>query len=247
VVAALTGTDLYRDLGWSRGAQEVLEVSDRLVALQPLALDEIPRRYHWKTHVILQSVPKPVGTVPRSRRTFDACVLGHLRAVKDPFRAAAASRQLPPDSRVRIVQVGGAHTPAMERRAREEARRNPCYRWLGELPRSRALRALRRSRVMVISSRMEGGPNAISESLVSGVPVLASAIPGNVGLLGKGYPGYFRVGDSRALARLLRRVEIEPAFLQRLESWCRRRARAFAPLHEASAWRALLRELTRRS
>ena len=57
---------------------------------------------------------------------------------------------------------------------------------------------------MVISSLSEGGANVISEAAVAGVPVLASRIDGNVGLLGADYPGYFPVGDTEALARLLR-------------------------------------------
>jgi glycosyltransferase involved in cell wall biosynthesis len=43
----------------------------------------------------------------------------------------------------------------------------------------------------------------ISEAAVAGVPVLASRMDDNVGLLGAGYPGYFPVGDTQALARLL--------------------------------------------
>ncbi len=63
---------------------------------------------------------------------------------------------------------------------------------------------------MVISSLSEGGANVISEAVVAGVPVLASRMDGNVGLLGGGYPGYFPVGDTPALARLLERLEQEP-------------------------------------
>jgi hypothetical protein len=37
---------------------------------------------------------------------------------------------------------------------------------------------------MPISSLAEGGANVIGEAAVVGIPVLASRIPGNVGLLG---------------------------------------------------------------
>src|SRR6185503_17039083 len=112
--------------------------------------------------------------------------------------------------------------------------------WLGELPRGRALRVLARSRLMVLSSLSEGGANAISEALACSVPVLASRIPGNVGLLGEDYPGYFPVGDEQALADLLWRAESEPDFLKALQAACAQRAPLFTPERETEAWRALL-------
>jgi glycosyltransferase involved in cell wall biosynthesis len=66
---------------------------------------------------------------------------------------------------------------------------SPRYRWLGEVPRWKARRLLSRSRLLAQTSIMEGGPNVVSETLASGVPVIGSDIPGNVGLLGQDYPG----------------------------------------------------------
>ncbi len=179
------------------------------------------------------------------RRTpLTVCVIGHLRSLKDPFRAAMASRLLPPESAIRIAQVGRALTDDMEHRARREERSNPRYRWLGDLPRARALRVLRRSRLMVISSLMEGGANVLCEASVFGVPALASRIDGNVSLLGADYPGYFSCGDTRALSRLLLRAERDPAYLRRLARACARRRPLFSEAKERAAWRALLREVS---
>jgi glycosyltransferase involved in cell wall biosynthesis len=86
----------------------------------------------------------------------------------------------------------------------------------------------------------------ISEAVVAGVPVLASRMDGNVGLLGSDYPGYFPVGDTAALARLLERLEREPAFAARLAKAIARRAPLFRPEREIAAWRGLLAELARR-
>ncbi|HKQ60063.1 MAG TPA: glycosyltransferase, partial [Candidatus Polarisedimenticolaceae bacterium] len=145
-------------------------------------------------------------------------------------------------SRVRVVQVGGAPGTAMERRLRAELGRNPRLCWRGELPHGRALRQLDRCRLLVIASRMEGGANALCEALAGGVPVLASRIDGNVGLLGADYPGYFRAGDTRALARLLGRAEAERGFLARLERGVRGRAALVRPERERRALAALLAE-----
>ena len=56
---------------------------------------------------------KPVRS-QRSSGSFDICVIGLLRAVKDPFRAAMAAR-VPSSSRIRVLQVGRPLLPAMAR------------------------------------------------------------------------------------------------------------------------------------
>jgi len=243
LVIALTGTDLYRDLPRHAGARSALAFADRIVVLQPLAAGAVPRPVRDRVRVIYQSVPRLPRPPRRRGRTFDVCVLAHLRPVKDPFRAALAARRLPAESRVRIVQVGKPLGPAMAAFVRREEGRNPRYRFAGEIPRPRALRTLARCRALVISSRLEGGANAVSEALAAGLPVIASRIPGNVGLLGAGYPGYFTVGDTRRLARLLHRIERDRVFREGLEQRCRARYRLFAPAREVRAWRDLLREV----
>ncbi len=89
---------------------------------------------------------------------------------------------------------------------------------------------------------MEGGANAISEALSAGVPVIASEIPGNVGLLGKDYPGYYPVGNERALSRLLARSETDSAFYGLLKAHCEVRRRLIMPEQELSALEKLLKE-----
>jgi glycosyltransferase involved in cell wall biosynthesis len=89
------------------------------------------------------------------------------------------------------------------------------YRWLGEVPRWKALRVLTRCRLLVVTSELEGGANAVSEALAASVPVLSSRIGGSVGLLGADYAGYFPVGDTAALAELLHRVEMSRTFIGR--------------------------------
>ena len=64
----------------------------------------------------------------------------------------------------------------------------------------------------MISSLMEGGANAASEAIVQGVPCLASDIAGNVGMFGQDYAGYYPVGDERALAALMLKLERDSAF-----------------------------------
>ena len=86
---------------------------------------------------------------------------------------------------------------------------------------------------------MEGGANVIIEAVTSGVPVLASDIGGNRGMLGEDYAGFFAPGDAAALARLADRVALDPRFHARLARQCAARRRLFAPARE----RALLLDL----
>ena len=105
---------------------------------------------------------------------------------------------------------------------------------------ARALRWLASSHAMVISSRLEGGANVVCEALRIGVPVLASRIPGNLGLLGTGYAGYFEVGDERSLARLMQRAASEPQYYRTLKRQIRPLRGLVSPRSEARALLAAL-------
>jgi putative glycosyltransferase (TIGR04348 family) len=239
LVLILTGTDVYRDIHSDADAQDSLHLANRLVVLQERGVDELPQSCRTRTRVIYQSAPM-LKPVPRPVRTFDLCVVSHLRDEKDPFRAAYAARLLPVASRIRIRHVGGPLQAGMEEQARtlESAR----WRWLGALPHGETRRRIARSHLLVISSRMEGGANVICEAVAAGTPVLASDIAGNVGMLGKDYAGYFPLGDTAALAGLMWRAESEPIFLQRLRGQCAARASLFTPQCEAAAVQALIAE-----
>ncbi len=193
-----------------------LQMADALICLHDLIGKELPAQLRSKLHVVRQSALPLPGPRSLAGRNFDICVIGHLRAVKDPFRAALAARHLPADSRLRVIHIGKAHSAEFANEAVAEMDMNPRYRWLGEVPPWRVRRELAKTRLMVISSRQEGGANVVSEAIVAGVPVIASDIPGNIGLLGSDYPGYFPVGDDVALARLLHRAETEPLYLSSL-------------------------------
>ena len=120
---------------------------------------------------------------------------------------------------------------------------NPRYRWLGELPRWQAIRHMRRSRLLVISSKMEGCPNVATEALAAGVPMLSTRISGMIGLLGEDYPGYFEVGDTSALTRLLIQAETEAKFYRSLQRACRKQRKLVDPRRELQSWKKLLAEL----
>jgi hypothetical protein len=73
--------------------------------------------------------------------------------------------------------------------------------------------------------------------------VLASRIPGNVGMLGGDYAGCFEPGDASGLATLLQRARDDPAMLDTLRAQCERRAPLFDPERERATLRTTLASL----
>jgi putative glycosyltransferase (TIGR04348 family) len=241
LLLALTGTDLYRDIHADASAREALVLAHRLIVLQDRGLDELPPALAAKARVIYQSAPD-VARQPARDDAFDVLVIGHLREEKDPFRTALATSYLPAHSRIRVTHLGEALSDDMAFTADLAARKLPRWHWAGGVTHAAVLKRLARARLMVVSSLMEGGANVICEALAADVPVLASRMSGNVGMLGDDYPGYFPVGDERALAALLARTEDDPDFHARLLACGRARRALMRPEQEASRLRQLVAE-----
>lgn len=242
LVLALTGTDLYRDIRFDAEAKRSLALATRMIVLQEMGPAELALVLRRNTRVIYQST-RPARRVPPLKSCFEVCISGHLREEKDPFRLAAALQYLPQQSRIRVTHMGAAMSFEMAAAARGWTKREPRYRWAGELPHWLALKRLARARLMVISSRMEGGANVVTEALAAGVPVIASRIPGNIGMLGKDYAGYYPPGNERALARLLWRAESNPEFYRKLKHQCAARRPLVSRKREKQELRQLLAEL----
>ena len=250
IILALTGTDLYRDIRHDADARRSLELAERIVVLHDRAPLDVPARWRRKVRVIRQSADEASGyrlqaSGKKGRRYFEVVLVAHLRAEKDPLLAAQAARLLPRESRVRIRHVGRALSDEMRKSAQREARSNERYEWLGEVSRARALELIARSDVLVLTSVMEGGANVLGEAIVAGTPPIASRIPASVAALGARYPGLFRVGDARGLARLLLRAEKDGSFLTSLKRRVGARRKLFRASAEKSAWRTLLANLDR--
>lgn len=242
LVLALTGTDVYRDIRISDEARESLELASRFIVLQPKAIEELPARLRPKASVVVQSCSTHLKHAP-VQRAFRLCVIGHLREEKDPLRALAALRHIPAEPRIELLQLGDSLDDALAQEARRGMARDSRYRWLGSVPHARALRLLASSRAMVISSRMEGGANVVSEAIRIGVPVLASRISGNVGLLGEDYPGYYPLGDDGALAALIREAATKARFYRELKKEIAKLRPMVAPENEARMLRKAIEEV----
>ena len=106
-----------------------------------------------------------------------------------------AWERVPQGLPVHLTLVGGALDDALAAAARALQAREPRVRWLGARPHGWTRQAIKRAHLLIVPSRMEGGANVIVEAVTSGTPVLASRVPGNVGMLGREYRGYFPLGD----------------------------------------------------
>lgn len=242
IALIMTGTDLYRDMPSHPEVIQSMQMADAIVVLQSAALDLIPSKLKKKAQLIHQSV-KPILRKPVLKRDFLVSVIGHLRAEKDPFCIARSLAFALPDSNLRAVHLGKAMSPEMRKQALAYSKRLKRYQWLGELSHAKTLQVLSRSHLMVISSIMEGGAHVVSEAIAIGVPVIASDIPGNRGLLGDDYPAYFPVGDANALAKLLQKAETSPAFYQSLVRHIRARQKYTRPASEMRSIAGLVKRL----
>ena len=90
---------------------------------------------------------------------------------------------------------------------------------------------------------MEGGPNAVTEAILVGAPVLASRVEGNVGLLGDGYSGLFEPGDEAGLAALIERLRTGDGLRDSLRKQVLARQNLFRREREVQRWRELMEEL----
>ena len=225
-VVALTGTDIYGDLSPTRKRQPRLAIrsldeTDRILLLQPLMRRRLRAAWKAKSSVVMMDA-QPKGNASRSapaqRGALRACVVGHMRYEKDPLRAAMAVRDLQEGSGIKVTHAGQALNDSFQRRADREHAGNPNWHWRGSLSRKQVDRLMESSDLLINSSRSEGAPNVLFEAIGFRLPVLVTKIDGHVGVLGKGYPGYFSLGDTKALQKLLVRCHQDGGFYRRLVS-----------------------------
>jgi len=239
LIVVLTGTDLYRDIAVDEEARRSLALASHLVVLQDEGITALPSEYAAKTMTIYQSA-RLLRPGRRSRRHFDLALVGHMRPEKDPLTAVRALRLLPADLPVRLFHVGGDLDPQLAAEVRAQAAGDARYRSLGALPQAATRQLIKRCHLLLLPSLMEGGANVLIEAVTSGVPVLGSDIPGNRGMLGADYPGWFPVGGAARLAELILAATRDPGYYATLSQRCAERVSLFSPARECAAVCSLL-------
>ena len=250
LVLATTGTDLYGDIKADPVTLRSLALAQLVVVLQERGPDALPGKFRAKARVIFQSTPLR-HPLTKTRRHLRAVMVGHLREEKSPQTLFAVARLLQQEPDIFIDHIGAALDPALGKLARSTAATCAHYRWLGELPHDAVRARIQRAHVLVHTSRIEGGAHVVMEAVRSGTPVLASRVPGNVGMLGGGYAGYFEHGNAQALADLLKRCRDDVVgprkrtvnLVARLNAQCELRAPLFEPSAEKAALCQLMDDL----
>lgn len=241
VVVLITGTDIYQSLpkGSDLG-ERALEQASAIVVVFERAIQSLAPRWRDKTVVIPASLD-PIGVKAEPVcPPFAISVVGHLREVKRPFMAIEAVSRHPDWTDVEVWQLGEALNKEHAEQAREWEQRDSRYRWFGGLPRNESLALCAKSSLTVNSSILEGGANAVLEAMTMGVPVLASRIEGNLGLLGEGHGGYFDERMDEVLEQVMEDREI-PA------TWARaamERLPLFSRERESRCWLELLEKFS---
>jgi len=241
LIVALTGTDIYKNIhSHPKPTLQSIKHADALITLHDLAHLAIPKTDRKKVHVIYQSADCIKRKPKRNKRFFDICVIGHLREEKDPLRTAYAVRNIPEKSRIKVQQYGKAHSSIWSKRAKKEMQQNPRYKWHGEVAHWKINQLYSNTDLMVLSSKMEGGANVISEACMAGIPVIASDIDGSIGLLGRDYSGYYPCKNTVALRELLLKAESDKTFLAVLTKKCRGKAKQFTYKNEVNSMKILI-------
>ncbi|SHI40392.1 Glycosyltransferase involved in cell wall bisynthesis [Rubritalea squalenifaciens DSM 18772] len=236
LILYLTGTDLYRDLLERKpDCLNAMELADILVVSQPASLSSIPEQYQQKSRVVRASIviPKLEDVSPPPQPSF--ALVAHLRPVKNPFLLNRALEQLG-GLPLHAYTLGSALDEKMIEEAHSWQAKDPRFRWLDNVPYPQALSWISQVTATINSSHLEGGANAVGESILLGTPVLASKIEGNLGMLGDDYAGYFTPDDPGSLATIIRRVIEEPEFLQLLRQQIHTRQTCFSPAIETQGW-----------
>lgn len=235
VIVYLTGTDLYDEIPNGSGiCEKSMDLADALVVSQEASLASVPERHRSKAVVVHKSIQLPMleSRVGVDSKLFT--VIGHLRAVKQPFIAVESIQLL--DDSLRLVMLGKEVDSDSGEISRKWQAQEFRFKWLGGVEYREALQWIQRSVATINTSLLEGGANSVGESIVLGVPVLASKIEGNIGMLGDDYAGYFSPDSKQELADLIHRVIHDFDFLQKLREQVNMRGKKFLRENEKRDW-----------
>ena len=250
-LVVLTGTDLYGDLGPNGSAADRSVCIDTLrgaraaIVLQHEAkgsLEQALRKWDVHScpiHTILQTSSWAQDAEHEGGAGTTRCLMvGHIRPEKDPLtgiQGFLAAQAVYPE--LRLVHLGGSLDEALSLRVHDLARMHPDVLSLqGVVTHAFVRDWMGRSDVLIHPSRSEGGALVIAEAIARSLFVLASSIPGNLGVLGRDYPGLFEAGKPSALAELLVRLQRDARLCNHLrEASHALRARLCSPEAELQA------------
>lgn len=163
-------------------------------------------------------------------RSFVACMVANLHALKDHETLLHAWRKVVSEfegsGRPALLVLAGRHDGAYESlfQLAGELKLNGAVRFAG--PVSDVSGLLSAADVSVFSSRSEGCPNAVLESMAAGLPVAGTDIPGIRDVVGAtGAQFLAPAGDADSLANVLLKLAADPQLCARSGAQNRERIR----------------------
>ncbi len=208
-----------------------MKLADRLVVLHEASLEQVPEIFRGKTSVIYPSVTLPADLQHAPEGDFTIIMTGNMRKEKNPALAVAAAEKISPA--LEIHHYGECTSTGSENVIEH-----------GIFSHDTMLDAMSSAGVLLNTSFQEGGANAICEAVTMGLPVVASAIPGNIGMLGEDYAGLFPSNDLDALVNMLEKTANDPDFYALLKKQLAARAPLFTYAQESESWQDLLNGLS---
>lgn len=251
LIVILTGSDIHFDLSQEGSHRDLclanMERANKIVLCQKGSLKEIqklPKDLQTKTEVIGKSVaPEFFAAARQDRPSITAplriAIFAHLRKVKRPDLALEALRLLSQEIDLHIHHYGEApqeDETNWKQWAQSEDTNNPRWTWKGSVPRPMLPKLFQHYHLSLNTSDIEGGANAIAESAAAALPVLASNIDANIGILGSSYPGYFEKGDAQSLADTLLELHKNREKLMNLQRQIHPIGKEFLPEKEKQSW-----------
>jgi glycosyltransferase involved in cell wall biosynthesis len=185
----------------------------------------VPRR---KTaRVIWNGIP--LARVPAAHdappRSVGFCA--RLTRQKDPLLALEVAALLAPKG-FRFTFIGGGELEAEIRRRRDALHLQDCVHLLGAVSRERALDALGRVQIVLLTSRWEGLPITLIEAMQMGIPVVAARVSGIPELVEHGRSGLLVDGRGAAdFSAAVERLAAEDDLRRRLVQAARERVQQF--------------------
>lgn len=234
LIIILTGTDINHpdSSDEDSAAWASMMLAERLVVLHEASLKQVPKIFREKTCVIHPSVTLPEGLLHApSKDGFKIMMAGNMRQEKNPELAHAAAEKISPA--LEIHHYGECTSTGSENVIEH-----------GIFSHDTMLDAMSSAGVLLNTSFQEGGANAICEAVTMGLPVVASAISGNIGMLGEDYAGLFPSNDLDALVNMLEKTANGLEFYALLKKQLATRAPLFTYAQESESWQDLLNGLS---
>ena len=158
----------------------------------------------------------PTDRTDAPGRDVVVCASGRLTYARRPDAFVRLAQRLSDSrNRVRCVWIGdGEMQPLIEEMIRDLGLTGKLE-VTGWLPHAQALRRIAEADIFVHYSRWDAIPNAVLEAMAAGLPVVASDIPGNRGLVRSGRNGFLAAAEPELLERTLELID-DPALRARL-------------------------------